>query len=259
MIFCNPYLRKQLSQAYENAKKVISTPDIEKEYIRKAKAGSQAAKDTLFNLYIPVVISYSRSSSYEMYTGDMGDLISSAALGFNRALELFDTSLGYEFGCYYKWHIKNAMNKELYGDSLVAVPENLQKPAKDANGKPLLDDDGRPARLNPVTIVSGDTAVGDDDSRTTLMETFASNASNGYEDAEEKDRERLVGELLSALPKIECEAIRKMVMDDNHMSSREWGDSHGRSHEWARKVKNRAMKRLREKMSEMYIEDRLAV
>ena len=50
-----------------------------------------------------------------------------------------------------------------------------------------------------------------------------------------------------------------MVMADDHVSTREWGESHGLSHEWARKVKNSALKRLREKMSEMYIEDRLAV
>ena len=111
MLNCNSYLNNQLSKAYEAAKKVITSADIEKEYIRKAKAGSQAARDALFNLYIPLVISSARSRNYEMYTGEMGDLISAAAIGFNRALELFDTSLGYEFGCFYKWHIKNAMNK----------------------------------------------------------------------------------------------------------------------------------------------------
>lgn len=259
MLNCNSYLNNQLSKAYEAAKKVITSADIEKEYIRKAKAGSQAARDALFNLYIPLVISSARSRNYEMYTGEMGDLISAAAIGFNRALELFDTSLGYEFGCFYKWHIKNAMNKELYRDSVVAVPENLQKPAKGPDGKPLLDEDGQSVRLNPVKVVSGDDIVGDDDSKTTLMETLRAEGENGAEEAEGRDRSRLVDELLSCLPKIECDAIKKMVMADDHVSTREWGESHGWSHEWARKVKNRALKRLREKMSEMYIEDRLAV
>ena len=259
MLNCNSYLRAQLSKAYEAAKKVITSAEIEKEYIKMAKAGSQAARDTLFNLYIPFAISGARSRSYEMFSGDMGDLISAAAIGFNRALELFDSSLGYEFGCYYKWHIKNAMNKELYGDSVVAVPENLQKPAKGPDGKPLLDEDGQPIKRNPVTIVSGDTLVGDDDSKTTLMETLCAEGENGAEEAEGRDRSRLVDDLLSSLPEIECDAIKKMVMDDDHVSTREWGESHGCSHEWARKVKNRALKRLREKMNEMYIEDRLAV
>ena len=45
MLNCNSYLNNQLSKAYEAAKKVITSADIEKEYIRKAKAGSQAARD----------------------------------------------------------------------------------------------------------------------------------------------------------------------------------------------------------------------
>jgi len=259
MLNCNSYLRTQLSKAYEAAKKVITSAEIEKEYIKMAKAGSQAARDTLFNLYIPFAISGARSRSYEMFSGDMGDLISAAAIGFNRALELFDSSLGYEFGCYYKWHIKNAMNKELYGDSVVAVPENLQKPAKGPDGKPLLDEDGQPIKRNPVTIVSGDTIVGNDDSRTTLMETISDKGENIIEDAENNDCAEFVNDLLASLPEIECDAVKKMVMEDDHVSSREWGESHGCSHEWARKVKNRALKRLREKMSGMYIEDRMAV
>lgn len=258
MFNCNSYLRNQLSKAYETAKKVITSAEIEKEYIQKAKAGSQVARDTLFNLYIPFVISSAHSRNYEMYTGDVGDLISAAAIGFNRAIELFDTSLGFEFGCYYKWHIKNAMNKELYKDSVVAVPENLQKPAKGPDGKPLLDEDGRPLKLNPVKVVSGDTIVGDD-SKTTLMETLHTKSKNGAEEAEECDYYRLVEELLSSLPEIECDAIKKMVMDDEHVSTRVWGEIYGCSHEWARKVKNRALKRLREKMSEMYIEERLVM
>lgn len=259
MLNCNTYLRNQLSKAYEAATKVITSADIEKEYIKKAQAGSQAARDMLFNLYIPFVITGARSRSYDLFKGDMGDLISAAAIGFNRAIELFDTSLGYEFGCYYKWHLKNAMNKELYGDSVVSVPENLQKPVKGPDGKPLLDEDGRPIKRNPVTIVSGDTIVGDDDSKTTLMETLCGEGENGAEEAESRDRSTIVNELLSTLPEIECDAIKKMVMDDEHVSTREWGESHGCSHEWARKVKNRALKRLREKMGEMYVEDRLAV
>ena len=159
MLNCTSYLRIQLSKAYEAAKKAISSADIEKEYIKKAKAGSQVARDTLFNLYIPFVISYARSSTYTMYSGDMGDLISAAAIGFDRAIELFDSTLGYEFGCYYKWHIKNAMNKELYGDSVVAVPENLQKPAKNPDGKQMLDEDGLPVNRNPVKVISGDSLV----------------------------------------------------------------------------------------------------
>lgn len=258
MLNCNTYLRNQLSKAYETAKKVITSAELEKEYIRQAKAGSQAARDTLFNLYIPFVISGARSRSYEMYTGDMGDLISAAAIGFSRAIELFDTSLGFEFGCYYKWHIKNAMNKELYRDSVVAVPENLQKPAKGPDGKPLLDEDGKPLKLNPVKVVSGDTIVGDN-SKTTLMETLYIESENGVEESEERDRSNIIEELLSSLPEIECDAIKKMVMDNVHVSTRAWGESYGCSHEWARKVKNRALKRLREKMIEMYIEDRLAV
>ena len=86
MLNCNSYLRDQLSKAYEAAKKVITSAEIEKEYIKMAKAGSQAARDTLFNLYIPFAISGARSHSYEMYSGEMGDLISAAAIGFNRAL-----------------------------------------------------------------------------------------------------------------------------------------------------------------------------
>ena len=259
MLHINTYLRKQLSDAYAKAQKAITTGDVEREYIRLAKEGSQAAKDMLFNLYIPMVITYARSSTYEMYSGEIGDFMSAAAIGFNRALELFDDTTGNEFGCYYKWHLKNALNKEMYGDSVVHVPENLLKPSKDANGNVLRDEDGNPVKKNPVKILSGDTIVGDEDSRTTLMETLSSNGENGAEEAENRDTARVVDELLGALPEIEANAIKSMIMDDNHVSTRDWGESHGCSHEWARKVKNKALKRLRSKLSEMYCEDRLAV
>jgi len=251
MLECSSYLRNQLSLAYENARKKVTSAAAEREYIRLAKEGSQVARDTLFNLYIPFVISYARSSTYSMYKGDMGDLIGAAALGFSRAIELFDMSLGYEFGCFYKWHIRNAMNKEMYGDSLVAVPENLIKPSRDENGNPV--------NKNPVTIVSGDSPVGDDDSRTTLMETIASEGTDVVGESEENDRHAIVAELLETLPEIEHDAISAMVMGATHVSSREWGERHGCSHEWARKVKNRALKRLREKMGEIYIDDKMAV
>jgi len=249
MLNCNSYLRNQLSAAYRNAAKVILNGDIEREYIKMAKAGSQIAKDTLFNLYIPVVIGFARSSTYEMYNGELGDLISAAAIGFNRALELFDTTSGFEFGCFYKWHVRNAMNKEMYGDCVVHVPENLIKPQKDENGNPVVKEQ--------VSVVSANQPV-DNDSDTTLMDTLASTTSIA-EDAEDADRAMVLGTLVDELPEIESDAIKRMVMDDSHVSTREWGEAHGCSHEWARRVKNKALKRLREKLSEMYCDDRMAV
>lgn len=259
MLNCNNYLRKQLSKAYELARKTITTADVERDFIQKAKAGSQSAKDMLFNLYIPMVITHARSSTYDMFTGDFGDLLSAAAIGFNRALELFDPSTGNEFGCFYQWHIKNRMNKEKYADCVIHVPENLLKPSKDSNGKTLRDENGMPVKKNPVSIISGDTVVGENDSKTTLMETISSEGPTVAEEAAERDTTRIVNELLQVLPEIESDAIKNMVMDDNHVSTREWGESHGCSHEWARKVKNKALKRLRAKLSEIYCEDRLAV
>lgn len=259
MLNGNSYFRTQLSKAYESAKKVIFSTEIEQEYIKKAKSGSQDARDTLFNLYLPIVISGARSRSYERYSGELGDLISAAVIGFNRALELFDSSLGYKFGCYYKWHLKNVMNKELYGDSVVAIPEHLQKPAKGSDGKPLLDEDGQNINRNPVTIVSVDAIVGGDGSKTTLMETLSAEDENGVEEAECRDRSRLVAELLASLPEIECDAINAMVMNDAQVSTREWGERHGCSHEWARRIKSHALKHLREKLAEMYIEELVAV
>lgn len=268
MLHINTYLRKQLSDAYATAQKAITSGDAEREYIKLAKEGSQSAKDMLFNLYIPMVITYARSAQYEMYSGELGDFMSAAAIGFNRALELFDVTSGNEFGCYYKWHLKNALNKEMYGDCVVHVPENLLKPGKDENGKVLRDEDGKPIKKNPVKIISGDTIVGDDDSKTTLFETLSADCVRGIAEAEcvdgsveaeERDTGRVIDELLGALPAIECDAVKNMIMDDNHVSTRDWGESHGCSHEWARKVKNKALKRLRSKLSEMYIEDRLAV
>ena len=41
MLNCNSYLRTQLSKAYEAAKKVITSAEIEKDYIKMAKAGCQ--------------------------------------------------------------------------------------------------------------------------------------------------------------------------------------------------------------------------
>jgi DNA-directed RNA polymerase sigma subunit (sigma70/sigma32) len=78
-------------------------------------------------------------------------------------------------------------------------------------------------------------------------------------ESEDSDRQATVAELLQSIPEIEHDAINSMIMCDTHVSSREWGERHGCSHEWARRVKNKALKRLREKLSEMYIDDKMAV
>ena len=256
MIKCPEFFRRQLSQAYEAARKVISTPEIEKDIIVKAKAGDRYSRDMLFNLYIPMVMSYVNSPDSDPYSGDFGDLMSAATLGFNRALDLFDTSRGFEFGCYYKWHIGHHIRKEIYADSDVHCPENLIKPKK----KFTVDENGnRVTVTRPFTIISGDSPVGDEDGRSTLMETLSSGDPDSAEIAASKDTERIVHCLLDNLPKIERDAVTAMIMSDEHVTTREWGASHKCSHEWARKVKNRAMKHMKEQLDAINCYESMAV
>lgn len=265
MKYGNEAFRKQLTAAYKAARKVVTTKEIEIDLINKAKAGSNVAREYIFNLYIPMVISFAFSRQYCMYEGELGDLLSAAALGFNRALELYDSNSNLEFGCYFKYHAFNRMNKELYGDNGVHVPENLckqnVKKMMETQGKVSeLDENGKPQKV--VTMISIDTPVRtDDENAHTMLDCLADSSGDLRNVAESEEREKVIDGILNSLPAIESDAVRSMVMEDKEVAetTREFGDRYGFSHEWARKIKNRALKRIRQRLEAISVDESIAV
>ena len=253
MEFGNSYFRDQLSGAYKMARALVPDHKTEIEYILKAKAGIQSARDVLFQLYIPMVIKFALSDQYKSYEGELGDLVSSAMIGFNRALALFDPSTGNEFGCFYKWHAMAHMNKEMYNDDhKVNIPENLQKSTKDEHG--------RSRYKSPVTVISADTPLNKEDGCSeTILDRMAAENNHVGELAESNERESVIGEIMDSLPAMEADAVQSMIMDDNRESSRDFGDRHGVSHEWARRLKNKALKRIKARLEALSVDETVAV
>ena len=265
MKFGNEAFRKQLTAAYKAARKIVTSKKIELDLIAKAQAGSTVAREVLFNLYGPMIISFAFSRQYCMYEGELGDLMSAAAIGFNRALQLYDPSMKLEFGCYFKYHAVNRMNKELYGDNGVHVPENLcktnvEKMMKNKGKVSELDENGKPKRV--VTMISVDTPVhSDEDHPHTMLDCLADSDGELHAVAEEDERIDVINGILNSLPRVECDAVRSMVMSskEDAETTREFGTRYGYSHEWARKIKNRALKRIRQRLDAISVDESIAV
>lgn len=110
-----------IAEAYSEAKCIIPNSKVELVFAKRAKAGDIFARDTLFNLTLPLL--YRMACNHKCYTGSPMELISSAFLSLDRALENYDVNSGVRFATFFNYSAMNAMNKETYADRLIRVPE----------------------------------------------------------------------------------------------------------------------------------------
>lgn len=112
---------------YTAARNLLNTAAAENACIMLAKAGNRDARNLLFEKQIPSLIDLASKGKYARYKGNAAELVAAVMVVFDRALELFEPSRGIRFWTFLAAHAMNAMNKEVYEDRLIHVPENYVK------------------------------------------------------------------------------------------------------------------------------------
>lgn len=157
--------KNEVRMAYERARRLISTPEIELAYVKLAKRGNVRARNVLLEKQLPALIELANGTGYAVYRGNAAELVAAVAAIMDRAIELFDVTRGIRFWTFLANHARNAMNKEKYEDSLIHVPENLVKAgrrdefAKIECGHAPIHDDSSITLLDTIKDDEDDTTI----------------------------------------------------------------------------------------------------
>ena len=101
------------------------------EYLRKAKTGDNAAKETLIEHNVSLV-----KSIVKRYLGkgvDYDDLFQIACMGFLKAIAGFDESFGVKFSTYAVPMIAGEIKRFMRDDGSVKVSRTMKQTAKEMN------------------------------------------------------------------------------------------------------------------------------
>lgn len=198
--------KNEVRAAYERARAIIRTPEIELAYIELAKHGKTPdtrtwARNLLFEKQLPALIDMASKNKYHIFKGNCAELVSSVLAIMDRAIELYEPSRGTRFWSFLSFHAMSAMNKEMYGDNLVHIPENLEKAGK---------------RAEYASVESGYAPIQDGDSQTCLFDVMkdGEDAESICEDAVQGEYRDITGRLLAVLDHEEAYVVTKCFMED---------------------------------------------
>ena len=102
----------------------LLTAKQERRYLNLAQKGSKKAKQLMIASNLRLVINISMSYISTKYS--LMDVISEGNLGLFKAIEKFNTSLGYRFSTYATWWIKQSIEKSLTDKSrTIRIPHHV--------------------------------------------------------------------------------------------------------------------------------------
>ena len=116
---------KVLSLYFEEIKKYpILTPKQERRYIRLAQSGSQRAKELIIISNLKLVISI--AMKYTNRGINLLDIVSEGNLGLFKAIDKFNTTMGFKFSTYATWWIKQSIENFLNKKSrTIRLPSHI--------------------------------------------------------------------------------------------------------------------------------------
>ena len=85
--------------------------DEEVELIKKAKRGNRKARRKLINCNLKLVVNIAKN--YSRFRLSLMDLIAEGNIGLMRAIDKFDTHLGFRFSTYAAWWIRQAITRAI--------------------------------------------------------------------------------------------------------------------------------------------------
>lgn len=211
----------------------VPTEKEEEELVNKAKSGDERAKSDLICRNLRFI--YSLAKIYARNENEVLDYVNEGVLGFEKALEKFDPTLGNKFNTYGVWYIRRAMNFYLTDTRNIINRSNSNKFGRKIdsikqkhyaeNGRePTIDeirelikkyydiDVKNDSDLFDVNVISINDEIDDDYTiENTSDYNEKTSSQNGYEkEIEMENKREIISEILSTLPEKHADIIKML-------------------------------------------------
>lgn len=101
------------------------TIEKELELVTLAQAGDTKARNELLESQLKQITGVARA--YADYRSPLSELVNEAVLGFDHAVKKFDISTGHRFVTYYRWWVRDYVNRYVLENRTVRTPMNHAK------------------------------------------------------------------------------------------------------------------------------------
>lgn len=236
----------------EVRKHEVPTADEEVELITEYKNGNECAGQKLIDGHLRFI--YSLAKIYARDENEVVDYVNEGVIGFKKALDEFDLTLGYKFITYAVWHIRRSMNFYLNDTRNMVTRSNGNKLGKklDTVRQKFYTENGREPSIEEIkAIISEQYGIDIKDDSDTYDVSFASineeidddytmeeNAEytsrtaveNEYNNTVDKDyKKALVNTILSSIPDRQADMMKMLYGIDYERtySAEEVGEKYG--------------------------------
>lgn len=172
----NNVLNATLSKELESVSFGL-TIEKEIELITIAKTGTGSAKrkarNTLLESQLKQIVSVARSFSNNL--NSVTDLVSAGAIGFDHAINKFDLTKGVRFVTYYRFWVRDSINRAVHENHTIRPPMNIAKTNSKTDEELGKMPEGNKRKVGDKVHVgfSINTPIGDD-SKSTYEDTLQS-------------------------------------------------------------------------------------
>ena len=120
----NPILSKEIDDVSFSL-----TIDTELDLVTRAQSGDYKARNELLESQLKQITSVARA--YADHHSPLSELVNEAVLGFDHAVIKFDISKGHRFVTYYRWWVRDYVNRYVLSNRTVRTPMNHAKKSAD--------------------------------------------------------------------------------------------------------------------------------
>lgn len=172
---------------YHRSMAAIRSRDDEAKVIAAARAGSRDAVELIAGLCYPAIIKTASKPRYARFSGQLSELVAEAIAALPAAIADFDTSAGTRFITFFNPRIFNALNKAVFADNLVHIPENRLRNGEALAIARFVESDGEVDEEHPgisvdsVTAKESELSIAEEIDARTIRDAIARNARAALE------------------------------------------------------------------------------